>query len=345
QGSSFTTVFPIVWAARNDVAGSQWKLIFPLYFSRTRDHGRYHQWLTPIGGGTRNDDATSRSLTFLVPPLFWRRDKDHEFESYLLLYWRYRDLVGGASTTVLFPYFSFDDTSGSTRVGFPLFWYFRDNIKDATAHSLFPIYFHRKNPDESTTAAGLFPFWAYYRRFGDGWSTGLTPLAFFGSRGGKTHAVIPPLLFFHFGDQRTSTSSTLSVPLFYRFADKHSSNLGVLPLLYFQGHDHEDSYHVQFPFFWRLHDGERNTTTTVIPRASTARAPTAGRPGWPRCCSPAAAGPGATSCSSRCSGTWPTTPRTAAPPSSPRTCTGGWAARPPTRSSRSCTGGAAPSRA
>ena len=261
--SSFTTVFPLIWASADDAAGSKWKLFFPLYFSRTRDHGRTHQWLTPIGGGSRNDDAGARSLTFLVPPLFWRRDKEHEFESYLLLYWRYRDLVGGASTTVVFPYFSFEDATGSTKVGFPLFWYFRDNAADATAHSFFPLYFHRKNPDESTTAAGVFPFWFYYRRFTDGASGGLFPLAFFGSHGGKSHAVIPPLLFFHASDQRSST--TLSIPFFYRFADKYRSNLGVLPLLYFQGHDHGDSYHVQVPLFWRLHDGEKNTTTTVIP--------------------------------------------------------------------------------
>src|SRR5205814_4909593 len=139
------------------------------------------------------------------------------FESYLLLYWRYRDLVGGASTTVVGPYFRFDDATGSTRVGFPLFWYFHDNATDATAHSFFPLYFRRQNPDESTTAAGVFPFWFYYRRFSDGMSAGLTPLAFFGSRGGKSHAIIPPLLFFHVGHQRGR--STAPVPFFYRFAD------------------------------------------------------------------------------------------------------------------------------
>jgi hypothetical protein len=263
QTSSFTTVFPIVWAASDDADGSQWKLILPLYFSRTRDHGRYHQWLTPLGGGSRNDDTSSRSLTFLIPPLIWRHDRQREFESYLLLYWRYRDLVNGASTTVVGPYFSFDDPTGSTRVGFPLFWYFRDNAQDATAHSFIPFYFHRRNPDESTTAAGVFPFWAYHRSFSDGGSSsGLTPLAFFGSRDGRTHAVIPPLLFFHFSDPRAS--STVSFPFFYRFAHQHSSNLGVIPLLYFQGHDHEDSYHFQIPFFWRFHDGEKDTTTTAL---------------------------------------------------------------------------------
>jgi hypothetical protein len=263
QTSSFTTVFPIAWAARDDAAGSKWKLIIPLYFSSTRDHGRYHQWLTPLGGGSRNDEASSRSLTFIIPPLIWRRDKQHEFSTYLLLYWRYRDLVNGASTTVVGPYFSFDDPAGSTRVGFPLFWYWRDNAQDATAHSFLPFYFYRKNPEESTTAFGVLPLWIYHRRFTDGgWSNGLAPLAFFGSRDGKHHAVIPPLLFFHFSNPRTS--STVSFPFFYRFADQHSSNLGVLPVLWFQGHDHEDSYQVQIPFFWRFRDGDKNSTTTAI---------------------------------------------------------------------------------
>jgi hypothetical protein len=264
EHSSFTTIFPLAFAAQNDTTGSAWKLFLPLYFSRTKNHGRSHTWLTPLGGGSRDDDAGTRSLTFLVPPIFWRKDSQHEFSSYLLLYWHERDVAGDASTTLVGPFYSHDDPTGSTRVGFPLFWYFRDAASGATAHSLFPLYFHRRSPDETSTAAGVFPFWGFYRRFTDGgWSGGLTPLAFLGSRGERSHAVIPPLLFFHFTDRQSS--STVWFPLYYRFADRYHSNLGLLPALYFQGHDHDDSYHVQFPLFWRFHDGEKDTTTTVIP--------------------------------------------------------------------------------
>lgn len=264
QGSSFTTVFPLWWSARNDREGSNWKLLLPVYFARTREHGRIHQWLTPLGGGSRNDDTGARSVTFLVPPIIWRKDSQREFESYLLLYWRYRDLTSDSSTTVIGPFVRNDDPTGSTRVGFPLFWYFKDNASGATAHALLPFYFRRHSPDERSLAAGVFPFWAYHRGFTDGgFSAGLTPLAFFGSRRGKSHAVVPPFLFFHFKDQRSS--ATVQIPLFYRFASQHHSNLGVLPLLYFQGRDHRDTYKVQIPLFWRFHDGEKGITTTVVP--------------------------------------------------------------------------------
>jgi hypothetical protein len=254
----------MVWAAHDDKAGSAWKLFLPFYFSRTQDHGRIHSWLTPFGGGSRDDDAGTSSITFLIPPIFIRKDSQHEFSSYLLLYWRERDVTGDTTTSLTGLYYSHDDPTGSTRVGFPLFWYFRDNATGATAHSFFPLYARRRSPDETSTAVGVFPLWAFHRRFSDGgFSSGLAPLAFFGSHDGRSHAVIPPALFFHFSDQRSS--STLWFPIFYRFADRNSSNLGVVPLLYFQGHDHGDSYKVQVPLFWRLHDGDSDTTTTVIP--------------------------------------------------------------------------------
>jgi hypothetical protein len=261
--STFTTVLPLFFSASNRARGDGWSLLFPLFLSKTGEQGRSRTWITPLGGYSRDDEEGSRALTFIVPPLIWRKNTEREFSSYLLLYWRYRNLQSGASTTVIGPYVSSDDRAGSTRAGLPLFWYFRDNQNDATAHTFFPLYFRRTNPDESTTAFGVFPAWFYFRSFtGGGGSGGLFPLAFFGSRGGNSHAVLLPI-FYHLKD--AESSSTVLFPLFWRFADATSSNTGVTPLLYFQGHDHGSSYQVQFPLFWRLRDERAGTTTTAIP--------------------------------------------------------------------------------
>ncbi len=261
--SSFTTVFPLWWSAKDTDKGSGWKLLLPVYFSRTSAEGKRHMWLTPLGGYKRDDDKESRALTFIVPPIFWRKNAQYELESYLLLYWKYRSVASGASTTVVGPFYGRDDPQGSTRVGFPFYWSFRDAQSGATAHTFFPFYFRRNGTRDTTTAVGLFPMWVYHRRFAEGGtSNGLFPLVFFGSRGDKSHAVVFPL-FWHFASPRGS--STLALPVFYRFTDQHHASTGVLPLLFFQGRDHQARYTIQIPFFWRFSDGEKKTATTVVP--------------------------------------------------------------------------------
>jgi hypothetical protein len=260
--SRFTAVVPLWFSSSNAARGTAWQLFFPFFLSRTGEAGRSRSWLTPLGGYRRDDDEGSRALTFLIPPLIWRRDSQREFETYLLLYWRYKDLIGQSTTTVIGPLYRHDDPTGSTRAGLPLFWYFRDAASGATAHTFFPLYFRRSSAEESTTAAGLFPAWFYFRRFSDGYSFGLSPLAFFGSRGDRRHALLLPVLY-HFKDARSS--ATVAFPLFYRFTDAQHETTGVPLLLYFQGRDHGDSYRVQFPAFWRFRDAEAGATTTVVP--------------------------------------------------------------------------------
>jgi hypothetical protein len=260
--SRFNSVVPLWYSAADDKAGTSWQLFLPFYFAKSSDGGRSHMWLTPLGGYKRDAEQGSSALTFLIPPLIYRRDSQHEFATYLLLYWRYRDIPGNSSTTVVGPYYSHDDPEGGTRVGIPLFYYFSDNASGASAHTFFPLYFRRKSPEESTFAGGVFPAWFYYRSFKDGWSSGFMPLLYFGKRADKEHALILPL-FYHFKDRRSS--STVAFPLYYAFKDQHHTTAGVPPVLYFHGRDHEDTYDVQVPLFWRFHDGAKNTTTTVIP--------------------------------------------------------------------------------
>jgi hypothetical protein len=260
--SRFNAVLPLWYSASNDKKGTGFSLFLPFFFSKHSDFGRSHMWLTPLGGYKRDDEQGSSALTFIIPPLIYRRDSQHEFSTYLFLYWRYRDIPGNSSTTVVGPYYTHDDPTGSTRVGIPLFYYFRDAATGASAHTFIPLYFRRKSPDDTTTAAGVFPLWVYYRSFRDGWSAGFMPLFYFGKRADKQHALILPL-FYHLKDRRSS--ATVAFPFYYRFTDQHHTSAGVPPLLYFHGRDHESTYHVQVPAFWRFRDGEKGITTTVVP--------------------------------------------------------------------------------
>ena len=260
---SFNALIPLYLSSSDSAKGEGWRLLLPLFFSRTGEQGKTFSWITLLGGYRRDDVEGTRALTFLVPPLIYRRDAQREFQSLLLLYWKYQDIPGNATTRLIGPLYLRSDPRGASRVLFPLFWYFRDEPTHATAHTLVPLYFRRSSPEEKTTAVGVFPLWFYYRSFTDGGrSAGLMPIAYFGSRAGRSHAVLFPLLW-HFADQRSS--ATLAIPFYYRFADEQRASAGVPPLLYFQGRDHGDSYKVQVPLFWRFHNAREQTTTTVVP--------------------------------------------------------------------------------
>ncbi len=253
--------FPLGFSAHDDSDGSAWKLFVPLFFWRSSDEGRSLTWITPFGGYTRDQDARTSTLAFLL--LFKRRDPARELDVLFPLYWRYKNLAEDTTTRFFGPLYVRDDPEGATSVLFPVFWYFHEAASGATAHTLLPLYFRRSSPTETTTAAGVLPLWFYYRNFANhGWSAGLFPLVHFGRRNDQSHAVVFPLLW-HFGDEGAST--TVALPLFYRFADPHRSSTGIFPLLYFQGHDHDAGYRVQFPLFWRFTDSAKRTATTVVP--------------------------------------------------------------------------------
>lgn len=265
---SLTTVFPLYWASRDWERGSGWRLLFPLYFSRTGEEGQTFTWITPLGGYRRDSTRDTRTL-LLLPLYFHRRDPQRHIDLVLPVFLRHRNPQDGASTTLLANFYRRSDPEGTTTTFFPLFWHFRDAQTGATAHSLVPLYFRRSSPDESLTAAGVFPAWFYYRRYhqgGGGYSFGLFPLAFFGSKPEKGHGVLFPLLW-HF--RNPSGTTTLAIPFFFRVADRHKTTAAIPPLLYFYGREGEgdraDRYHVQFPLFWRFSSGKTGVNTTVVP--------------------------------------------------------------------------------
>jgi hypothetical protein len=268
---TLTTLFPIYWAGKNPGAGTAWRLLVPIYFSRSREEGRAFSWLSPIGGYSRNDDTGTRTFGTWLPPMVFRRDAHLELDMVAGLYWRYKNRATASSFLLLGPFYRGTDPRGSTTTLFPLFWHFRDSATGATAHTFFPLYFHRSHPQETLTAGGVFPLWAYYRSHRDGgYGTGLFPLAFFGSRPDRGHGVVFPL-FWHFRDR--VGSSTVAVPFFYRFRDRTSSHWGIPPALFFAseqsrtlgGRTTTDRSYVQFPLFWRFENGRTNNNTTVFP--------------------------------------------------------------------------------
>ena len=250
------------WWASDDKAKSTWQLVLPFYFRKTSNDGAttFHLW--PLGTYARDDKTGSLQLTQLVPPIFYWRDRNGETDL-ALLYYRHHDIPADARTTILGPYYQRDDPAGATRAIFPVFWSFRDSATGATAHSLLPFYFRRNSPDEKLTAAGVFPLWAYHRAFADGGSSaGLFPIAFFGSRKDRSHAIVFPL-FWRF--RHADAVSTLLLPLFYASKDKTTSNTVIFPLLYFAGADGQDSYRIQIPLYWNVVDSRAGTSTTVTP--------------------------------------------------------------------------------
>jgi hypothetical protein len=262
-GWSMGSAALLAWWGRDRDKGSSWQVILPLFLASHADHGKKALYLSPLGGYRRDDNAGSHGLTWLVPPILRWHDRQSELDSYALLYWRYRDIPGDATTTVVGNYYQRADPAGTTRALFPLFWYFHDRAENATAHSFLPFYFHRHSPDERTTAAGIFPLWGYRRQFSDGGSSaGLFPFVFSGQRGERSHLIVAPLVW-HFRDRRSS--STLAFPLWYHAEDATSSLTAILPLLFVTGKDHEASFHIQIPLFWHFADSRRGTSTTVAP--------------------------------------------------------------------------------
>ena len=263
DGWSMGSAALLAWWGRDREKGASWQVILPFFLGSRAEHGKTALFLSPLGGYRRDDDAGSHGLTWLVPPILRWHDRQTELDWYLLLYGRYRDIPANATTTVVGPYYLRTDPAGTTRAVFPLYWYFHDRAQAATAQGLLPFYFRRHSREESTTAAGIFPLWAYHRHFSDGGrSAGLFPIVFFGHRGERSHLIVAHL-YWHFRDQHSST--TLAFPLWHHTKDATSSLTAIFPLLFFTGHDHEASYHIQVPLLWHFADSQRGTSTTIVP--------------------------------------------------------------------------------
>jgi hypothetical protein len=263
EGWSMGSAALLAWWGRDRKQGSSWQLILPFFLGSRGDHGKTALYLSPLGGYRRDDNAGSRGLTWLAPPILHWHDRQSELDSYLLLYWHYRDIPADATTTIVGLYYQRTDPAGATRVVFPLFWYFHDRARNATAHGFLPFYFHRHSADERTSAAGIFPLWAYTRHFSDGGSSGgVFPFVFVGQRAERSHVIVAPL-YWHFRDGRSR--STLAFPLWYHAKDATRSATAILPLLFIAGHDREASFHIQIPLLWHFADSRRGTSTTIAP--------------------------------------------------------------------------------
>jgi hypothetical protein len=252
----------LAWWGRDDTKGSNWQLVPPFLFRSVSNFGKKAYYLWPFGSYSRNDDAQSRHLTMLLPPILHHRDPSGSLD-FDLLYYRRVNALTNTHTTLAWLYYHREDPAGSTRAILPLYWQYSDARSGATAHTLLPFYFRRNAPDETLTAGGLFPVWFYSRSFRDGGSSaGLFPLAFFGSRGSRSHAIVFPL-FWRFRDEKTA--STLLFPVFYNAYGPDHSNTTIFPLLYFQGQQSERRYRFQIPFYFHVADDALKTATTVVP--------------------------------------------------------------------------------
>jgi hypothetical protein len=259
----FNLGFPLWFSGGDQAKGESFRMLVPLFYWQRSDHGRRSLWLSPIGGYSRNDDKSSRTLA-LFPFVFVRHDQQGALHAITPLFVRYWNR-GTDATTHLISLLLYlrSDPRGSTAILFPLFWRFHDAETGAGATAFFPFFAHRSGPQDQSTYFGVFPLWGYRRSFtGGGWSAGLFPLAFFGHQGESRHAVLFPLLW-HV--KTASSSTTLAIPFFYHHADRHGSASGIFPFLTFFGGQDGDRYTIQFPLFWRFSSARDESTTTVTP--------------------------------------------------------------------------------
>jgi hypothetical protein len=259
---TFDTLFPIWWASRDDKEGTAFKMLVPLVYWQSTNHGRSSTWVTPIGGYSRDDDARSRTLTLLPLLTFWRHDPKRQIQVFTPLWIHHQSYPDESSTRLIGGLLYLrSDPQGTTRALLPLIWRFHDAQTGATATAFLPFFGRREGPRDTTTAVGVFPLWFYGRSFkSGGWSGGVFPLAFFGDNAGRRHDVIFPFAW-HFAEGEKSTS--LLIPIFYEHTDGKNYDRVVLPLLAAEGEHDGDSYHVLAPFVWRFASESRGTSTTA----------------------------------------------------------------------------------
>ncbi|HEV3033046.1 MAG TPA: hypothetical protein VG319_15480, partial [Polyangia bacterium] len=262
--STFETLFPVWWSGRDDKAGTAFKMLLPLLYWQQTAHGRSTLWVSPIGGGSWDDDARSRTLTLLPLLTFWRHDPARQLHIVTPLFIHHHSYEEN-STTGLYAglVYTRSDPQGTTHALLPFFWHFRDAESGATSTALLPFFARRSGPRDTTTAVGIFPLLFYGRHFKNGgWSGGIFPFAFFGDNGGRRYDVVFPL-FWHFAEAEKSTS--FAFPLFYERTDSHGFDRVVFPLLSAEGQHDGDSYDVLLPLFWQFASKSRQTSTTASP--------------------------------------------------------------------------------
>jgi hypothetical protein len=151
-------VLPVLF---NDGITSRFRTVFPLWFSYT--------------------NKVTESHTRVIPPLLnvTRTTPDSKFSTYLLLYWRFRD-IASVTTLVVPVYWDFHDINQSrTTIVFPLLFR-HHNDTEQTTYWLAPLFYRHSTPTDSTTVGFplvwdfkrgpdhrttlVLPFYAHWRR-------------------------------------------------------------------------------------------------------------------------------------------------------------------------------------
>jgi len=265
EKKSTDVFFPLVWHFANHELGTRHLLVLPLFDFDSDRFGRRQLLISPVAAWERNDAAKLRQLVLFAPPLFHRRDalRDIDVAPPLFVRWRVHD--DGSRGVIAFPFVHAADPEGSTTALFPVFWRFWDRKTNAETDLLLPLVGVHKSP--TTTGAFVGPVYGWRTKPSPsnpegGWGGGVAPLAMFGRRGARSHALVLPPLFERFSDAAAGSSTTLVGPVFAH-ARAHGSgwDAGLFPLLWF-GSGEGRGYALLPPVFY--YRATRTSSTTVV---------------------------------------------------------------------------------
>lgn len=166
-----------------------------------------------------------------------------------------RDRHGDVTTTAFFPFY-FDRQNRAGRERFILPYYYRREAKRQTDVALGLVWSFR-GPERNTFV--LPPL--YTHRQGKDWGFGLLPLISTGNFGGHYHTVIPPLLTWFDGNDKTHR---WIVGPYYDVQTASARWRGLAPLVWSKS-DEAGSFTVVPPLFWRFTESDPFEATTVVP--------------------------------------------------------------------------------
>lgn len=178
-----------------------------------------------------------------------------EIERRLLIPPYVRDRRGDVTTTALFPFY-FERTSREGVQRFVLPYYYRREQKKQADVAL-GLLWSLRGPDRHTFI--LPPL--YTHRDKRDWAFGLAPLLTTGNIGGHYHTVIPPLLTWFDGDDKTHR---WFVGPFYDVESEKARWRGLFPL-FWSKRDESESFAVVPPLVWRFTESDPESATTVVP--------------------------------------------------------------------------------
>jgi hypothetical protein len=266
-GHRSAVLFPLFWHTSDEAKGTSHTLMIPLFDYESDHNGRHARAISPIGGYERDDDAGMSQLLLLVPPVYHRRDPARTVDVVPPLFTRWHVHADDSSGWLFGPLYHTQDHDGDTTAVVPIYWRFADRKSGATTHVIPPIAAFHQHPGGAGGFVGPIYGWRGQR----GWGAGVAPLAFFGRRDTRRHALLLPL-FAHFSDEADHTSTTVVGPTFVHRA-QGGWDAGVVPIL-FAGRHADRSYAAVPPIFW--HHGTADGTTDIAGPAYLYR----GRRGW-----------------------------------------------------------------